>query len=322
MPPTRIGMVGGGFIARRHVETLTALPEVVVAAVCDVRPDRAAAVAAGCGARPYTDCEQMLAETPLDAVHVCVPPGARGGPERAVLRRGLPLFAEKPLAADLDTAEEIAAEVQAAGVVTATGYHWRYLDTVEQARTLLVGRPPALVVGSWLDRTPGSPWWPVRSVSGGQLVEQVTHLFDLARLLAGEVSTISAVAASSPSGAGDIDHVAAATLRFRSGAIGTVAASCLLRRGWRIALEVVADGLALALTEHDLTVDDGTELRRVPVAVDPLLREDADFVAAVRGEPVRPRATYADALATHRLAVTAARAAATGAEIVVAADGG
>ncbi|HZB48195.1 MAG TPA: Gfo/Idh/MocA family oxidoreductase [Mycobacteriales bacterium] len=322
MPPTRIAVVGAGYIAGRHVESLTTLPDVQVAAVCDPQADRAAALAARCGAAVHADPEAMLAAVPVDAVYVCVPPGAHGDPERTVLRRGLGLFVEKPLAADLETAEALAAEVAAAGVPTATGYHWRYLDTVEQAVELLADRPPRLLVGSWLDRTPGTPWWPVRAASGGQLVEQATHLVDLARLLAGEVDGVSAVAARSPAGAGDIDHVAAATLRFRSGAIGSLTASCLLRRGWRMGLEVVADGLALALTERELTVDDGDGPRTVPAGVDPMLRQDADFVAAVRGEPVRPRVPYAEALATHRVAVAAARAAAAGTEITLVGAGG
>jgi myo-inositol 2-dehydrogenase / D-chiro-inositol 1-dehydrogenase len=322
MPPTRIAVVGAGYIAGRHVDSLTALPGVEVAAVCDPQVDRAAALAGRCGAQPYADCEPMLDRTPVDAVYVCVPPGAHGGPERAALRRGLGLFVEKPLDADLATAEQLAAEIAAAGVPTATGYHWRYLDTVEQAVELLADRPPRLLVGSWLDRTPGTPWWPVRAASGGQLVEQATHLVDLARLLAGEVDSVTAVAATSPAGAGDIDHVAAVTLRFASGAIGTVTTTCLLPRGWRMGLEVIADGLALGITERDLTVDAGGAVRTVPAGVDPLRRQDAEFVAAVRGEPVRPRVPYAEALATHRVAVAAARAAATGTEVALVGAGG
>jgi myo-inositol 2-dehydrogenase / D-chiro-inositol 1-dehydrogenase len=310
MRRTKIGIVGAGYIAGRHVETLTAVPDTAVVAVCDPQRDRATSLAARCGARAYGDYAAMLDDAPLDAVYVCVPPGAHGGPERAALRRGLPLFVEKPVAADLDTAEAIAAEVVAAGVPTATGYHWRYLDTVEQARALLADRPPLLVAVSWLDRTPGTPWWPLRAVSGGQLVEQATHLFDLCRLLAGEVDTVTAVGARSPGGAGDIDHVAAGTLRFVSGAVGSITSTCLLHRGWRTTLEVVADGLVLAIGENEMLVDDGAERRTVPVEVDPMLQEDADFVAAVRGEPVTPRVPYAEALRTHRLAVAVARSAA------------
>ena len=310
MPPTRIGVVGAGFIAGRHVDTLCTLPDVAVVGVCDPQADRVAALAARAGAAAYPDLDSMLDQLPLDAVYLCIPPFAHGAPERAVLARGLGLFVEKPLGPDLAEAEKLAVEIEAAGVPTATGYHWRYLDTVEQAQALLADRPPRLLAASWLDRTPGTPWWPVRAASGGQLVEQATHLFDLCRLLAGEVTTVSAVAGRSPAGTGDIDHVAAGTLRFASGAVGSVTSTCLLRTGWRMALEVVADGLVLSLGENEMVVDDGTGRRTVPVRVDPTRREDADFVAAVRGEPVTPRAPYGEALRTHRLAVAVARAAA------------
>jgi myo-inositol 2-dehydrogenase / D-chiro-inositol 1-dehydrogenase len=316
MPPTRIGVAGAGFIAGRHVETLCTLPDVAVVGICDPQRERATALAARAGAVAYPDLDTMLTQVPLDAVYVCVPPDAHGPAERAVLARGLGLFVEKPLDADLSVAEELAAEIEAAGVPTATGYHWRYFDTVEQAQELLAGRPPRLLSGAWLDRTPGSPWWPVRAASGGQVVEQATHLLDLCRLLAGEVTAVTAVAGSSPSGAGDIDHVTAGTLRFASGAVGSLTTTCLLRSGWRIGLEVVADGIALALTEHELVVDEGSGPRTVPMAVDPMRRGDADFVAAVRGEPVRPRVPYGEALRTHRLAVALSRAAESGTEIV------
>src|SRR5215217_8100395 len=319
MPPTRVGVVGAGFIAGRHAETLGTLPDVAVVGVCDPQRDRAVTLARRAGARAYPDVEEMLRAARPDAVYVCVPPNAHGGPERAVLARGLGLFVEKPLGVDLTLAEALAGEVDAAGVPNATGYHWRYMDTVEQAVELLAGRPPRLLTASWLDRTPGPPWWPVRAASGGQLVEQATHLLDLCRLLAGEVTAVSAVAATSPAGRGDIDHVAAGTLRFASGAVGSVTSTCLLHRPWRVGLEVMADGLALAVSEHELVVDDGTGRRTVPLGADPLLREDADFVAAVRGEPVTPRMPYAEALRSHRLAVAVTRAAATGTAVTVGA---
>lgn len=302
-------MIGAGFIAGRHVESLTSLPDVEVAAVCDPQTGRAEALAGRCGARAYADHDTMLADVAVDAVYVCVPPGFHGPPERAALRRGLPLFVEKPLDADLTVAEELAGEIRAAGVPTATGYHWRYFDTTERAAELLAARPPRLLIGSWLDRTPGSPWWATRAASGGQVVEQATHLIDLARVLAGEVTAVSAVGGSSPDGRGDIDHVTAGTLRFRSGAIASLTTTCLLTRGWRVGLEVIADGTALLITENDLTVQSDGVRETVPLGVDPFVREDADFVAAVRGEPVRPRVPYAEALATHRVAVALARAA-------------
>ena len=56
----RLGFVGAGAIARRHVEVLAGHPDAIVAAVCDAQVDVAGAMAAATGATAYTDCEAML----------------------------------------------------------------------------------------------------------------------------------------------------------------------------------------------------------------------------------------------------------------------
>lgn len=96
-----------------------------------------------------------------------------------MIEQKLPFFIEKPLATDLATAEGIAAGVATTGLVTAVGYHWRYLDTTERAQELL-SNPARLALGYWLDFTPPPAWWARREQSGGQMVEQTTHIFDLA----------------------------------------------------------------------------------------------------------------------------------------------
>jgi predicted dehydrogenase len=147
MSRTRIGVVGAGVIARRHVRTLAAFDDLDVAAVADMQVDRAEALAGTVGATSYGDVRQMLDGERLDAVYVCVPPFAHGEVELEVVERDLPLFVEKPLAADLDTAVRVARRVQDKGLVTGVGYHWRWLDTVERAQELLADRPARLVTG-------------------------------------------------------------------------------------------------------------------------------------------------------------------------------
>jgi predicted dehydrogenase len=312
-PPLRVGLVGAGFAAGLHVGSLAGIAGVQLAAVADPLPARAEALAARVGARAYPDHRRMLDAEPLDAVYVCVPPFAHGAPELAVLERGLPFFVEKPLAIDLATAEAVAAEVARRGVVTATGYHWRYLDTVERAAELVAVDPCRLLLGWWLDKAAGPDWWLREAGSGGQLVEQTTHLFDLARFLVGEVTGVHAAGGRFPRRselhAGDVLDVSTATLRFASGAVGSVSSSCLLRRGHRIGLELVCEGLVLELTETELAVDDGRSRQVVPAARDARAAADRDFVAAVRGEPAAVRVPYAEALRSHRLALAVARAA-------------
>jgi predicted dehydrogenase len=312
----RLGLIGAGFAAGLHAGSLTGLQGVEVAAVADPLPGRAEALAARVGARAYPDHRRMLNAEPLDGVYVCVPPFAHGPPELAVLERGLALFVEKPIAIDVATAETIAAEIVRRGVVSATGYHWRYLDTVERAAELLAIDPCRLLLGWWLDKAPGPAWWLRQDGSGGQLVEQTTHLFDLARVLVGEVTSVHAVGGRFPRRSdvrfGDVLDVSTTTLRFASGAVGSVSSSCLLRRGHRIGLELICEGLALELSETTLVIDDGRSRQVVEAARDARAAADRDFVSAVRGQPAAVRAPYAEALRSHRIALAAARAARDG----------
>ena len=315
MQQTRIGVMGAGSIGKEHLNRLLDFDDARVVAVADPLADRAREQAARCGATAYDDYERMLDAEELDALYVCVPPFAHGAPERAAIERGLPFFVEKPLALELETAEEIARGVQEKGLVTAAGYHWRYFDFVEKARELLSGNPARLALGYWLDETPPVPWWVLEARSGGQMVEQTTHVFDLARLLVGEVRKVYATSARTDRPAfpdADVGDVSVATLHFDSGALGTVSSTCLLAGPHRVGLHLFCEGVALEMSRTELVVENGQDRRVYERRNDALAREDRDFIDAVRGKENRVRVPYAEALQTHRLATAAARSAREG----------
>ena len=315
MGRTRLGFVGAGGIAHRHFGVLETMEDVEIAAVADPDPERAAEAARRTRARAYASAGEMLAAEKLDAVYICVPPFAHGPVERLCLAAGLPFFVEKPLSLDLATAEEIAAEVERTGTITATGYHWRYLDTVDEARARLMENPAHLMTGFWLDSTPPPRWWWREDGSGGQVVEQATHLIDLARFLAGDVAEVQAMAARREREGFDgldVPTATTATLRFAGGAVATLSATCLLGWNHRVGLHVFADRLAMEITDHDIMIDTGQGRPVRGAQGDPVWREDRDFVDAVRGGENRIRAPYAEALETHRIALAVSRAAATG----------
>ena len=320
MTRLRVACVGTGWIAGRHLAALSRSPDVEVVAVADAVRERAEEAAGPFGARAYDDGLALLAAEDLDAVWLCVPPYAHGPLEHAAVERALPFFVEKPLAADLDTATALDERLRSEPVTTAVGYHWRCLDVVEQARRALRDAPGQLVNGVWLDRTPPAPWWRRRERSGGQVLEQTTHVFDLARLLVGEVDRVSAVEAALPRSAfpdADAPTASVATLTFASGALGTISSTCVL--GWRhrVGVDVLAESTAVGLVErslvdHELRIvtPDGEQVVRSDE--DPVAREDREFLAAVRGEGDGVRVPYAEALRTHALAYAADRSAREG----------
>ncbi len=316
---TRIGFIGAGGIAHRHFGVLEQFEDVEIAAIADVDIARAEEAATRFGARAFGDVEAMLGAVELDALYICVPPFAHGAPERAAIAAGLPFFVEKPVALDLATAEAIADEVAAKGLVTAVGYHWRYLDTVDEVRGLLAQNPARLMSGYWLDSTPPPVWWWHEDQSGGQMVEQTTHLLDLARYLAGEPTRIFGLAGRTerPEFPGlDVPTVSTATVQFAGGAIANFASTCLLGWNHRVGLHVFGDKLAIEITDRDLMIDTGHGRPVRGAEGDPVWREDRDFIDAVQGpshgKDNRIRCPYAEAVTTHRLALAIGESARTG----------
>ncbi len=328
MTRLRVGCVGTGFIAGRHLSALAAMPEVEVVAVADAQPERAEAVAGRYGAHACTDGVQLLEQEQLDAVWLCVPPSEHGRLEQTALDRELPFFVEKPLAVDLPTAARTAAGVRRTGLLTCVGYHWRSLDVVAQARQALADRRVELFTATWLDSTPAAPWWSQRSGSGGQLVEQTTHLIDLARLLVGEIATVQALEVTHPREAwpqADVPTASAVLLRFTSGAVGTVTSSCVLDRRHDVSARLVVGDQVLdlrerALSDHELQISHGRTETLVRDRQDPIAVEDRAFVDALLAGHDRVPVPYEQALRTHAAVCAADASARDGGTVIDVAD--
>lgn len=305
MNPLSVAMIGAGGFARRHLEVLETIEDVAVVGHQARRREAAEAQARRFGGQAFDAIDAMLDACRPDAVWIVLPPGAHGPPEDALLERGIPFFVEKPLSAGREPAARIADAVRRRGLITAVGYHWRALDVFEEAREALSGREVRMVRGAWHGPTPPPPWWTQRSQSGGQIVEQATHVLDLARVLLGEADVVAALApvverADWPSS--DVAPASAALLRYRSGPVGVFSATCALAGPAEIELELYAEGRRIEMDQQHLRIDDGRTTRVVAVQNDPVEREDRAFLEALRtGDPGRVIASYADAMATHEL---------------------
>lgn len=308
----KIGFFGCGGMAAGHMRNLAkfrdAGEDIELTAFCDIDAGRAEGRAREFGGRAYADHVSMLDEAALDALYVGVPPHGHGVAELAAAERGLALFVEKPLANNLDTAREIAAAISASGVINSVGYNWRYQDSTEAARQALAGKTVGMAMGYWMGGMPGVPWWRRLDQSGGQLVEQTTHIFDVARYLLGDVAEVTARAATRALGNVEnfsVTDVGAALVTFASGAIGTFHNTCLLKGvGYTVGLHVVTPELIVELSGQCVLIEPGrrTEIRS---ASSPYEAEDRAFLAAVSSkDQAGIKSPYADAVKT--LAVTLA----------------
>jgi myo-inositol 2-dehydrogenase / D-chiro-inositol 1-dehydrogenase len=304
-----------------HLAALDRLGRTRLVSVASARDESARATAGPYQAASYTDVDRMLDEQRPDVVYVAVPPSAAVAVVEKVIERRIPFLTEKPLAAtDADGPARIAGAVAKRGLVAAVGYHLRALDGLAEVTALLAANPVRLVTARWLSATPAPAWWRRVDEGGGQVVEQATHFYDLARLLVGEASVVGAASTRDepvvPEGANVVDATAA-VLRFDAGAIGSFANTRRLAADV-VSIELAAADLLITVRRvgdapggFAIGIEDGSAPRTIQPGRDPYEAQAARFLDAVEaGDPTRVFSTYADALRTDRL--TRAVVAATG----------
>ncbi|MFL6049093.1 MAG: Gfo/Idh/MocA family protein [Gaiellales bacterium] len=313
----RIGLIGAGAIARRHVAVLSALDGVELAAVCDSDPARAESLAAG--AAVYGSWQELV-EHPLDAVFVCTPPAAHAQPAIAALRQGLAVYLEKPLARAGDDGEAIVAAWRESAGVCAVGYQWRSLELLGRVRDELAAAPVMLISRSLGPTEPGraAAWFGDPGASGGILFELGSHDIDLQQALAGPAASVQALSGRGL-GAGDgaLDDAVAVLVRYTGGCLGVISVAWTEQQqppvyeldafAPEVALQLALDpGFRLAGRAHGSTVDEQEE-------VDPRTSALTGFIdAARRRDPEAVACTPEDALGTLRVALAAEQAIASG----------
>lgn len=227
----KVGFIGCGGVARGHIARLAQMDDVELVAFCDNDRERARQCAKTYGGKPFARYSYMLRRVPLDAVYICTPPFAHGPQEKALIEADIPFFVEKPIAVNARTALRIAEGVTKRNLITAVGYQDRYLDIIDYLKSFLQGRKLGLVMGYWMGGMPGVPWWRVKKLSGGQAVEQTTHIFDTCRNLFGEISKVYAtytVGLMTDVPDYNVEDASAVTLEFESGLTGVIFSACFV----------------------------------------------------------------------------------------------
>jgi predicted dehydrogenase len=222
----RVAVVGLAGIGRVHVRLLSSREDAELVGVCDLSP--AALEAAETTAPRFGDYARLLEEARPEAVLLATPPAAHLSLTRQAAERGIHVFAEKPMAETVASAQGMIDACAAAGVTLMIGHKKRYVPALARLKSLLEGElgPARFVIHRYAH--PGrseKDWFWREADGGGPLRENAVHAADLLRWLCGEVERVE--------GEGDFLtfedrapqlNCAVLTLRFRSGAIGTLAA--------------------------------------------------------------------------------------------------
>ena len=196
---TRVALLGGGFMARTHAQSYSALTDrAEVRVVCAL--GGADAIAADLGAAAATDWEAVVAMDGIDAVDVCLPTPLHRPVAEAALTAGKHVLLEKPIALSLEDADAIGDAARATGRVLMVGHVLRYMPEIVELRRRLdageLGRPLAATALRLSAPPDWNQWMLDPAKSGGVLVDMMVHDFDILNALLGSARNARASTAA------------------------------------------------------------------------------------------------------------------------------
>jgi predicted dehydrogenase len=263
MRAVRVGIIGGGSIAKAHVIGLRSLPSyfgaeglrVEIPVIADIRR-----TAAENSAQRYeidrwvTDWRAVIEDDDIDAVTIATPNHTHAEIAIAALEARKHVLCEKPLADNAGAGESMVDAAQSAGVVDSVHLNYRKIPAIQYAKRLIEAGELGSVLryrGAFLQDWAANPLVPrswkfeAGRAGAGPVLAVGCHVVDLARFLVGEISEVSAITKTSirerptPRGLStyevetdvsemapvDTDDMAAMILNFDNGAIGTIETS-------------------------------------------------------------------------------------------------
>ncbi|WP_121664832.1 Gfo/Idh/MocA family protein [Metabacillus litoralis] len=308
----KVGIIGTGWFSGVHAKILSNMQGVKIKAICGTSKEKAEKFASSYGdVNSYGNIAEMLDSDKLDAVYVCVPPFAHGEIELELLTREIPFLVEKPLSVDLEVPTKVITKLNEKSIITSVGYHFRYKDSVSYLKNELKNCTLGMATGEWMGSMPTVPWWRNQQTSGGQFIEQTTHLVDLLRYTIGEVEEVYASYASrslSTQYEGvTVADVGTVAIKFSSGVIANLSNTCLLPEGdSMVGLDYYTNKGILRLGFNGLEISKKGETSSVKEVVNPYEKENEAFIHAVRtGDPSLILSDYRDAYKTQEVAVAA-----------------
>jgi predicted dehydrogenase len=234
--PIRFALVGCGSITKKHIQSLRAIEDAAVVAVCDRDEAMARKVGEEYRAPWYSDCHEMAAKEEFDVFSVLTPSGTHAPVILDLVQYGRNFVVEKPLALRIVDADQVITACEEKGVKLYVVQQNRYnLPIVRLKEAIAKGRFGKMVMGTvrvrWCRRQEYydvKPWRGTWAQDGGALTNQASHFVDMLAWLMGDVQDVMAMTATRLAKI-EAEDTGVAILRFTSGALGVVEATTCAR---------------------------------------------------------------------------------------------
>lgn len=259
--PYGFGIIGCGMISEFHKRAIDDISGAKLVSCFDRVPAAAEKFAAAHGCQAYADLDEMLSDKGLDIVTICTPSGAHMEPAVSAAKAGKHVIVEKPLEINLKRCDKIIDACEKAGVKLATIFPSRFHESSQLMKKAIdKGRFGKLAMGdafvkwfrtqAYYDSGAWRGTWQLDG--GGALMNQAVHSVDLLLWLMGPVAEVSAYTSTLAHERIEVEDIAAAVLKFESGALGVIEATTAAFPGSLKKIELRGSKGSAVMEEEDI----------------------------------------------------------------------
>lgn len=247
----KAAFLGCGRVAQHYIKMLSEVHPVdglECIAACDLDLAKAEALTAQLGGRAYTDYATMLAEAKPDLVFILTRSGDHVDHARQALEAGVHVISEKPIGLDPEAVRALAETADARGLMYGGVFQNRWNPAVRKLKEVYdSGRLGAIVSAAirlrWCRPQDyyEDGWHGTWAQDGGVINQQAIHHVDAMNWICGPVEAVCA-AAGNRANRLEAEDTLVATVRFESGALGTIEATTAARpEDFEASLSVLGD---------------------------------------------------------------------------------
>lgn len=234
MKKIKTAVIGCGKVGHFHAQAFQRLPQSELVACYGRNMEKTQAFADQYGIRAFTDLEEMVRQTGVEAVAICTPHPNHAQLAVKCCELGMHIAIEKPLASTLEDCDAIIEAAARNNVVGSTICQRRFYRPAMRVKEAIesgkIGKPILGTVNmlGWRDMAyyNSDPWrgtW--EGEGGGVLINQAPHQFDLLLWYMGEIDELYGMWDTLNHPELEVEDTAAAVIRFKSGAMGNIVVS-------------------------------------------------------------------------------------------------
>jgi predicted dehydrogenase len=299
---TKAAILGAGNMGRRHAASLIKLG-VPITAICDINQEVVKNFIADMGIRnavAYRDFENMLAKEDFNTLFICLPPFAQDKQFEKAAGQGKHIFIEKPIALCSSAGADMVRSAQKGRITTMVGFHMRQGAVIKRLGEIIqtgeAGRP-VLFNAQYQCNDLHAPWWINADLSGGQIIEQAIHLYDLCRYFFGDPKFVEGIMANvchNKIPGYTVEDVSACIAGWTTGAMASITANnCSIPGKWTGKVTVIFEKITAEFSDHNhgtitWTMNKEIKTEIINSDIDPYLGEITEFLECVeRGKQTR-----------------------------------